>query len=111
VDENPQHAIVWIDYGHALRATGQHEKSVAAYRKALELCPSSGKAYWALANMKTAAFSHTDISAMQQQLQRSDLGEDDRVQMQYALGKAYEDRGDYELSFEQYAKGNATMRL
>jgi tetratricopeptide (TPR) repeat protein len=111
VGENPQHTAVWIEYGHALRATGQHEKSVAAYRQAIELCPSSGKAYWALANMKTAAFRDADISAMQQQLRRSDLEEDDRVQMQYALGKAYEDRGNYELAFEQYARGNATMRL
>ncbi|MFL6689622.1 MAG: tetratricopeptide repeat-containing sulfotransferase family protein [Alphaproteobacteria bacterium] len=111
VDDNPQHAAIWIDYGHALRATGQHAKSVAAYRKAIELRPSSGKAYWALANMKTVRFSDGDIEAMNEQLRRMDAAEEDRIQLQYALGKAYEDRGEYDRSFEHYAKGNAAMRI
>ena len=109
--ENPGRAESWINYGHALRAVGSQEKSVAAYRKAIEIRPSFGMAYWSLANMKTVRFNDADIDAMHEQLKRSDIGADDRVQFQYALGKAYEDRGVYDRSFEQYAKANATMRL
>jgi tetratricopeptide (TPR) repeat protein len=109
--ENPGRAESCISHGHALRATGFQDASVAAYRKAIEIRPSFGMAYWCLANMKTVRFSDADIDAMLKQLERSDTSADDRVHMQYALGKAYEDRGDYQRSFDQYAKANAAMRV
>ena len=34
------------------------------------------------------------------------LGGQDRVYLQFALGKAFEDRKDYERSFQHYARGN-----
>lgn len=111
VAENPERADSWISYGHALRVVGEQEAAIAAYRKAIELRPSCGMAYWSLANLKTVRFSDDEIAAMEMQLQRSGITEDDRVQMQYALGKAFEDRGQYDRSFQNYAKANASMRL
>jgi tetratricopeptide (TPR) repeat protein len=111
VDENPGRGESWISYGHALRATGAREESVEAYRKALELRPSFGMAYWSLANMKTVRFGDADIDAMLRQLERPDISADDRVHMRYALGKAYEDRGEYQQSFDCYARANAAMRV
>jgi len=101
VTENPSRAASWISYGHALRAMGAREESAAAYRNA----------YWSLANMKAVRFSNDDIAAMQEHLKRTDIPSDDRVLLQFSLGKAYEDLGDYARSWEQYAKGNATARL
>ncbi|MFL5236188.1 MAG: tetratricopeptide repeat-containing sulfotransferase family protein [Rhizomicrobium sp.] len=109
--EYPERFESWLNYGHGLRALGQRDGSIAAYRRAIELQPSSGKAYWALANLKMVRLSDADIEAIEQQLKRTDLAPDDRVQLQYALGKAYEDKGAYGRSFEQYARGNAAMRL
>jgi hypothetical protein len=48
---------------------------------------------------------------MHEQLRRPDLAPGDRAGFQFALGKAYEDAGDYERSWEQYAKANAAMRI
>lgn len=109
--ENPNRAESWISYGHALRGMGVQEKSVAAYRKAIECRPDSGSAYWSLANLKSVRFGETDIAAISEQLKRQDLGAADRTMLQFALGKAYEDAGTYDRSFEQYAKANAAMRL
>src|ERR1043166_1482280 len=109
--ENPRQAEFWLSYGHALRAVGEQAKSIAAYRKALEVRPSCGLAYWSLAHLKTFRFDDADIAAVEHQLQRADISADDRVTLQFALGKAYEDRGAYERSFEHYAKANAAMRL
>ena len=111
VAENPLRAESWLMYGHALRAMGFREQSIAAYRKAIGLRPSFGPAYWSLANMKTVRFSDADIAAMQEQLRRTDIATDDRTNLLSALGKAYEDIGAYDRSFEQYAKANATMRM
>ena len=43
---------------------------------------------------------------MAAQLERSDLEEADRLHIHFALGKALEDKGEYEASFRHYAKGN-----
>src|SRR6185312_8491178 len=109
--ENPDRADSWVSYGHALRALGLQQKSAEAYRKAIACQPSSGLAYWSLANMKSRRFGEADINAMLEQLKRPDIGTEDRIHLQFALGRAYEDAGAYERSFEQYAKANATMRL
>jgi tetratricopeptide (TPR) repeat protein len=111
VAENPDRAEIWLTYGHALRTMGFREKSVAAYRKTIELRPSSGLAYWSLANLKTVPFTAADIAAMQEQMKRADLPADERIHMQFSLGKAFEDQRAYEQSFENYAKANASLRV
>jgi tetratricopeptide (TPR) repeat protein len=108
---NPGRAESWVSYGHALRAMGLPQKSIAAYRKAIECRPSFGSAYWSLANMKTARFGDAEIAAMRELLNRTDISPDDRVTLQFSLGKACEDQGAYEQAFEQYAKANAAVRL
>ncbi|HTT98978.1 MAG TPA: sulfotransferase [Rhizomicrobium sp.] len=108
---NPKRAGSWVSYGHALRAMGFQDKAIAAYRKAIEIRPFYGTAYWALANLKAYRFSEEDMAAMQEQLKRTDISADDRITLQSSLGKAYEDKAAYEKSFEYYAKANAGMRV
>jgi len=109
--ETPGRTESWISYGHALRATGFQEKSIAAYRKAIDCRPSFGSAWWSLANLKTFRFSKADIDAMQEQLTRQDVAADDRINLLFSLGKAYEDLLVYERSFEHYVKANAARRV
>ncbi|HEX3653955.1 MAG TPA: sulfotransferase [Rhizomicrobium sp.] len=111
VKETPERAESWVSYGHALRVTGSRKESIAAYRQAIACRPSCGQAYWSLANLKTFRFDPADIPAMHEQLLRADLSPSDRAGFQFALGKAYEDLGDYRNSWEQYATVNAAMRL
>lgn len=108
--ENPGRAESWIRLGHALRGLGQQQRSIEAYRRAIECRPSSGQAYWALANMKTVRFEEADVGAMQAQLARADVAPDDRVTLQFALAKAQEDAGRYEQAFSLYDQANAAMR-
>ncbi|MFL5237018.1 MAG: tetratricopeptide repeat-containing sulfotransferase family protein [Rhizomicrobium sp.] len=110
-EENPARASSWIEYGHALRAAGQQEQSITAYRRVIELNPTSGLAYANLANLKIFRFSDDEVVAMQKLLQQSNVAPDDRIKLQFALAKAHEDRGEYARSFEHYAKGNAAVRL
>lgn len=109
--ENPDRGEAWLNYGDSLRVSGFRKESIAAYRQAIACRPSFGQGYWSLANLKTFRFEASDIAAMHEQLLRADLSPDDRAGFQFALGKAYEDGGDYGRSWEQYAKANAAMRL
>lgn len=109
--ENPARAESWLSYGHALRAVGIHDKAVDSYRRAIACRPWFGRAYWSLANMKTVRFTEADIQEMREQLGHTNISPDDRIPLQFALGKAYEDFHIYNRSWELYAKANAAMRL
>jgi tetratricopeptide (TPR) repeat protein len=108
--EYPEHANIWMSYGHALKTAGRQADGIAAYRRAIALRPSFGEAYWSLANLKTFRFTDDDVAAMRRQLESADIGEDDRLHFEFALGKAMEDREAYAESFRHYAAGNRLRR-
>ncbi|MEM7613257.1 MAG: sulfotransferase, partial [Pseudomonadota bacterium] len=98
--------------GHALKTRGEYDAAVAAYRAALASHPGHGEAYYALANLKVYTFSDEEMQAMQQQLREpNDLPHMDRVYLQFALGKGYEDQQRFEDSFECYARGNQLKKV
>ncbi len=108
--DHPQQPKVWMSCGHALKTAGRTEESVRAYRRAIELEPTLGEAYWSLANLKTFRFTPADVAALRAALRRPDLSVEDRLHFDFALGKALEDEGDYPGSFEHYAAGNTARR-
>ena len=110
LEEYPTNAKVWLSYGHVLKTEGRQDASVDAYRRSIARDPAFGEAYWSLANLKTFRFKQADLSAMQAQLANAALDDVNRLHFHFALGKAHEDAGDYERSFEHYAKGNALER-
>ena len=110
LDSHPDQPKLWMSYGHILKTVGRQDDSIAAYREAIAIQPTLGEVWWSLANLKTIRFDETDIAAMEAALGDSELSEDDRFHLQFALGKAQEDRGDAESSFGHYAEGNRIRR-
>jgi tetratricopeptide (TPR) repeat protein len=108
--EYPSHGKLWLSYGHTLKTAGKQADSIAAYRRCLALDPSFGEAWWSLANLKTVRFDDADVAAMHAQLARTDLDDANRHHLDFALGKALEDRAEYADSFTHYARGNALRR-
>lgn len=102
----PDHAKLWMSYGHMLKTVGDQDESVAAYRQALEIEPTLGEVYWSLANLKTIRFSDEDVAAMQAAIATETLAHEDRFHLHFALGKAYEERQNHDAAFAHYAKGN-----
>ena len=107
---HPQLPKIWMSYGHALKTGGREADSAAAYRRSVALRPELGEAYWSLANLKTVRFAPTEIATMRAQLARTDLADEDRYHLHFALGKALEDAGEYPESFAQYAAANRVRR-
>lgn len=108
--EFPQHPHLWHSYGHSLKTAGRQAEAIDAYRRCVELRPGFGEAWWSLANLKTFRFGAADIERMEAGLAVTDLPVEDRFHFHFALGKAYEDRGEYEPSFRHYAEGNRLRR-
>ena len=107
----PDHAKLWMSYGHMLKTVGRQEDGIAAYRRALAADPGLGEIWWSLANLKTIRFDAVDRSAMEAALvaaePESDARADDRLHLHFALGKAYDDSDEHEPAFRHYAAGNA----
>ncbi len=103
----PDHAKLWMSYGHMLKTVGDQDESVAAYRRALAVEPTLGEVWWSLANLKTTTFFDEDVDAMEAALKSPDLGPEDAFHLHFALGKAMEERADHDAAFAHYALGNA----
>ncbi|MBC7520843.1 MAG: sulfotransferase [Sandarakinorhabdus sp.] len=106
----PNNPRAWMSYGHALKTVGRNADCIAAYRRSVAMEPTLGEAWWSLANLKTLRFSDADIAAMGAALSTPGLGDDDRLHLDFALGKAHEDAGAHAAAFEHYRAGNARRR-
>ncbi len=97
---------LYVMRGHAQKTIGRLDDAIASYRKAYEIQPGYGDAFWSLANTKTYRFTDAEIAHMQEFEAAPASGTEDRVHLCFALGKAFEDRERYAESFRWYAKGN-----
>ena len=93
--------------GHALKTYGRSANAISSYQAALQADPCNGDAWYALANLKTYRFSDDEVQHMQSAQQSQDLSFMSRVHIAFALGKAFEDRREYQAAFENYRTGNA----
>ena len=105
VKERPRDARLWMSLGTALNYAGRSTEAVKALRKATRLMPTYGEPWWSLANLKSFRFYEKDVKTMQSTLRQS-LAPVNALHFHFALGRALEQRGEYEQSFDHYAAGN-----
>jgi tetratricopeptide (TPR) repeat protein len=110
LESMPNNPGINLTYGHALKTVGRHEEAVAAYRQAYQVRRDYGDAFWSLANLKTYRFTDGELAQMREQEALSSITLADRYHLCFALGKALEDRGDYQESFTYYETGNRLKR-
>jgi tetratricopeptide (TPR) repeat protein len=106
LDEVPNPDNIHLNRGHVFKTIGEHERAVQAYRNACRERPTHGDAWWSLANMKTFRFADDEIETMESLLETGEIAAGDEYHVCFALGKAFEDRGEYAQSFEYYDRGN-----
>ena len=107
---NPKVAGVHMSHGHALKTIGDHDAALDAYRAAIAERPRFGEVYWSMANLKVFRFKDEEIRAMQDQLARGDLTDSERIHFSFALGKGFEDNGDFDAAWSHYDAGNRLQR-
>ncbi len=108
--DTPDNAELHLSIAHALKTLGRQAEAIVSYRMAAAVRPSFGDAYWSLANLKTYLFTDEEIARIRTQAAAQATALIDRYHLCFALGKALEDRGEYEESFEYYARGNALKK-
>ena len=106
----PDHPHTQMGYGHVLKTLGDQDAALRAYREAIRLRPSSGEVYWSMANLKVFTFEDSEVEAMLEQLDSGQLRPSEEVHFRFALGKAFEDRQDWEQAWHHYHEGNQKQR-
>ena len=110
IQARPDDPQFWLVAGNQERFAGNTALAVEAYRHAIELKPDLSEAYWSLSNLKTVGFAAQDLTSMRRHLACAAPVGSDATYLNFALGKALEDRGQYAESFEHYAAGNRSAR-
>ncbi len=111
LEKMPGDPATLVSRGHALKTYGRHDDAVQSYQRAYASMPDHGDAWFGLANLKTYQFTDKEIRVMREQEASDRLSYQSRIQICFSLGKALEDRGDYEKSFSYYERGNKMRRI
>jgi len=108
----PDDANMRITIGHALRNQGDSAAAIAEFQAATAAPDTAAEAFLSLANVKSYRFGDEELMTMRRlEAEAAAPGRlTDRYQLCFALGKALEERREYEESFRYYARGNALKR-
>lgn len=106
----PKSAGLQMGHAHVLKTLGDQSGALRAYRAAIAVKPDFGEVYWSMANLKVFEFEPGEVLAMQKQLERDDLSTSARVHLLFSLGKAFEDKRDYDQAWHYYDSGNRLQR-
>ena len=101
---------VHMAYAHSLKTVGNQKEALVEYRESIKLRPELGESYWSMANLKVFQFEASEIEAMELQIKSSELSDSARIHFLFSLGKAYEDKKDFNQAWNYYELGNNVQR-
>ncbi len=73
--------MLYVMRGHAEKTIGDLNAAIASYRKACELQPDLGDAFWSLANTKTYSFTDAELIHMEKHEVSESISTDDRIHL------------------------------
>jgi tetratricopeptide (TPR) repeat protein len=107
----PDLADAYNNMGNVLKELGQLNEAQDAYLQALRLDPAVTGVYVNLADSKKFTPGDPHLAAMEALAAKTDgLSKSDRMQLDFALGKAYADLKEHSRSFRHMLAGNAGKR-
>ncbi len=110
IKASPKDPVLRVSLGHIYNSIGKPAEAVNLFKQAYNIRSTHGDAYWSLANTKSYQFSDKELASMIDMVAKEAISELDQIQLNFALGKAYEDRSDFTRSFEYYSIGNDQKR-
>lgn len=111
ITENPQNVKVLYQLGNLLKSQGKLAQASSYYQQAFTIQPTYSQAHLTYSSIhKYTDQKDVHIALMLEQHQRNKLPIDNKIQLSFALAKAYEDVGDFLESFKYLEQGN-TLRF
>lgn len=106
----PADPVLHVNLGILFRDQGRLSEAVEEYGQAIALRATQADAHFLRAEIRTFRVGDPEIAAMEALLQRPNLPARDSIHLQFALGKARDDVGDYGRAFTHWSAGNALKR-
>jgi tetratricopeptide (TPR) repeat protein len=111
IELTPQSGDGYFALGHALRMLGRLSEARQALEKGLDLSPARTDLHRALADVKRFARGDPQLAAMQRLVREKDsLPAPQRIELHFALAKAYADIDEPEQAFAHLIEGNGLKR-
>jgi len=103
----PSNAVPVAYYGRALQSLGKIAEADEQFKRSIELEPRQGFAYHALVhNHKVVETERPLVEKMAQLAKDDGLPRREIIQLEYGLGKALEDLGEYEAAMNHFDQAN-----
>ena len=109
LDANYYAAQCHLRLGNIEKIKGNTGLAIDHYKQALQIDKKLGEAYWNLANLKTYIFDSKDVDFLEQLTQAAKPNLNS-AQFYFALAKAYEQQGNFSLSFAMLEKANSIQK-
>jgi len=106
---HPRFATAHTHLAQMLRDLGQFDEAAAEARRALAI-RDDAEAYLVLSDIKRFEPGDDDVGAMELLLESGRLGSRETTSLSLALGKAYDDLGEYGRAFDMFRLGNRLRR-
>lgn len=103
----PGNAVPAAYYGRALQSLGQIAEADDQFKRSIELEPRQGFAYHALVhNHKVTEAERPMVEKMAELVQDTRLPRREIIQLEYGLGKAFEDLGEFGIAMSHFDEAN-----
>lgn len=106
----PGNADLHANLATALLMDGREEEAAARFEQALQIDPRCVLAHYNRSGLKTFRPGDPEIGQMERLVGEPDTGQPDRLQLHFALGKAWMDVGDADRAFAHLDAGNRIKR-
>jgi tetratricopeptide (TPR) repeat protein len=105
-----QSAVALLQRSRCHKALGHAEAAAADCRTLIAAGRETARAWFALVDLKTMPLSQAERSQLDAAAQRPGLAAADRQLLDFALGQALEDAGEYERALGVFHRANAAVR-
>ena len=108
----PDYAEAYNSLGLIFCELGKQDDAIGCYRKAISLKPDYARAYRNLTSIEKFTAAHDDILLAMEDLyyKKKDMSDADRMDLGFALGKAFEDLKNYDKAFAFLLAANRLKR-
>ena len=104
---DPERAGFESNLGLAFSSLGDKQNAEHHYRRALQLDQEYAEAYRNFTMLKRfSSIDDPDAQKIRTLLDKEGLAEPSLIELSFALGKIYDDCGEYEMAFTAYKRGN-----
>ena len=106
-------APAWVALAGALRELGESADAITALDRALAIDPASARAWYVRSGLKSFAAGDAEIGRMEALLGEAEaraFSHEDRLDLEFAVGKAWMDVGDPDRAFAHLDAGNRRKR-